>query len=234
MGDEQERVTDLEARAEDFQVHRKQATETQIVPKLFVALAAVSLIALVSLWWAVAQAQQLRGERNAKAAALTQVKQLTDQQAELQRRIAATDDPGQLKQLAEQVRALGEQARVVADGNAGPAGPPGLPGLNGIPGDPGSPGPAGPAGETGPQGPPGGAGANGAPGPPGPAGPRGDPGPPGPQGEPGPAGAQGEPGPQGPPGQDATTTTTTEPATTTTTGPGRGNGPPVRLPGGHR
>jgi hypothetical protein len=213
---------DLDARVEDFQVHRKQATETQIVPKLFVALAVVSLIALVSLWWAVGQAQQLRRERNAKAAALQQVKQLTDQQAELQRRIAATDDPGQLKQLAEQVRALGEQARVVAEGEAGPAGPPGLPGLNGIPGDPG---PAGPAGETGPQGPVGPAGVNGTPGAPGPAGPRGDPGPPGPQGEPGPAGPQGEPG------QDAATTTTT----TTTTGPGQGNNPPtVLLPGGQR
>jgi hypothetical protein len=203
---------DLETRVEEFQIHRKQATETQIVPKLFVALAVISLVALVSLWWAVGQAQQLRRERNAKAAALTQVKQLTDQQAELQRRIAATDDPGQLKQLAEQVKALGEQARVVAEGEAGPAGPPGLPGLNGIPGDPGPAGPAGPAGpvgETGPQGPAGPAGAGGAPGPPGPAGPRGDPGPPGPQGEPGPAGPQGEPG------QDATTTTTA----------GRGGGP---------
>jgi hypothetical protein len=212
---------DLEARVEEFQIHRKQATETQLVPKLFVALAVVSLVALVSLWWAVGQAQQLRRERNAKAAALTQVKQLTDQQAELQRRIAATDDPAQLKQLSEQVKALGEQARVVADGAAGPAGPPGLPGLNGIPGDPGPPGPTGPAGEAGPQGPAGPAGVNGTPGAAGPTGPRGDPGPPGPQGEPGPAGPQGEPG------HDATTTTTTS--------PGQGNGPPAVLrPGDHR
>jgi hypothetical protein len=226
MTDEETKPNDLETRVEEFQAHRKQATENQIVPKLFVALAAVSLVALVSLWWAVDEAQQARRERNAKAAALQQVKQLTVQQAELQLRIASTDDPGQLKQLAEQVKALGEQARVVADGNAGPAGPPGLPGLNGIPGDPGPSGPAGPAGETGPQGPPGVAGASGTPGAAGPVGPRGDPGPAGPQGEPGPAGPQGEPGPQGPPGQDATTTTTT--------GPGQGNGPAVRLPGGIR
>lgn len=214
MGDEQGKVSSLEGRIEEFQKHRQEATETQIIPRLFGVLALLFLASMFMgfLYWR--QGNELRAERDRKAAALAQVDQLSAQQAELQRRIAETDDVGQLKQLAGQVEDLRAKTAVAVAGEAGIAGPPGLPGLNGVPGDPG---PAGPPGEPGPVGSPG---PGGATGPPGPPGPRGDPGPPGPQGEPGPPGAQGEPGPQGPPGEPAPTTTNTEPATTTTTRPG--------------
>lgn len=207
----------------------KEAGGPDRLVTILVALLVVLLLISTWLWNANARtASRYRRANIEKAAALQQVKQLSDQQAELQKRITETNDPGQLRQLADQVKALGEQTRIVATSTAGPAGSPGLPGLNGIPGDPG---PSGPPGNQGPQGPPGASGAagtNGTSGDPGPAGPQGDPGPPGPQGEPGP------PGPQGPPGQDATTTTTEPSTTTTTTGPGQGNGPPVLLPGGTR
>ncbi len=209
-------MTDIEERFDATLVDLAGRREkTWVIPTLL-AVVAILFFSTCFLWWrTIYQNQELRRERNAKAAALQQVKQLSDQQAELQRRISATDDPGQLRQLAEQVKALGEQTQRVAGGQAGPAGPPGLPGLNGLPGE------QGPAGEPGPSGVNGVDGATGQAGPPGP---RGDPGPAGPQGPPGPQGEPGPPGPQGPPGPAAepvATTTTSAPSTTTTTVPPR-------------
>lgn len=207
-------------------------------------VAAIALVVLFAclagwFWWQADQSnhkirrqnQTLARESADKATALAKVKQLSDQQAELQGRIDATTDPTQIKALAEQFKALQAQTQVAVEGKAGTAGPPGLPGLNGLPGVAGPPGPpgqsiVGPKGERGD------------------VGPRGEPGVAGPQGaagETGPAGPQGDPGP---PGQDAPTTTTTAPppttttsssSTTTTTTTGPGNGPPaVLIPRGHR
>jgi hypothetical protein len=219
--DEQGRVDDLEGRVELFKAHRKDATETQIIPKLFAVMAFLFLVTVASLWWAIDQTGDLRRERNQKAAALTQVQQLTNQQIELQRRLDITSDPAQRDDINDQIDALTNRTQDVAERTAGPAGPPGLPGLDGLPGVPGPPGPPGG------QGPPGEAGPPGATGSPGPAGAGGTPGPAGRQGEPG---EPGPAGPQGPPGQDAPTTTSSSSSTTTTTGPGQGNGPPLLLP----
>ena len=174
-------------------------------------------IACGLLWWVINQNEDLRRERNEKTSALTRVEQLSEQQAELQRRIEATDDPTQLRSLAEQVKALSEQTSRVAGAEAGPAGPPGVPGLNGLPGEPGAPGVPGSPGPPGPAGANGANGSNGAPGAAGPPGPRGEQGPAGPTGEQGPAGPQGEPGPPGEPASTSTSTTTS--STTTTTQP---------------
>lgn len=206
----------------------------RLIPILMTLLTVLFLLTCFLLWRTSRQAAALRSERNAKTTALQQVKQLTDQQAELQHRLEGTDDPDQLRALAAQIADLRAKTSRATDGEAGEAGPPGIPGLNGLPGADGRDGRDGAPGPAGPAGPAGAVGRPGAPGPAGPAGPQGDPGPAGPQGEPGPAGPQGEPG------QDATTTTTTEPpttttTTTTTTGPGQGEGPPtVLLPGGNR
>ncbi len=207
-------------------------------PWLVYVLGAVTVMALLlcAYFWRSATQDRDRFQKASaqKSAALQQVKQLSEQQAELQRRLAGTADPARIESLNRQISDLANRTQAAVDGRAGLAGPPGLPGLNGLPGDPGPPG------ATGPQGPPGPAGDPGPPGTPGNAGATGSAGPAGPQGEPGaagPAGPQGEPGPpgpQGPPGEPAPTTTsssssttsssttTTEPPTTTTTGPGRG------------
>jgi hypothetical protein len=174
------------------------------------------------LWWRTAV------EAREKDAVIAQLANLTQQLADVQAQRDRTDDPRQRAVLDDRAETIVKETQTVVAGGEGPRGAPGVPGLDG---PPGPAGPAGPSGPPGPPGPDGAPGAPGNPGPAGPAGPRGNPGPAGPQGEPGPAGAQGEPGPQGPPGEDATTTTS---STTTTTGPGQGNGPPVRFPGGHR
>jgi uncharacterized coiled-coil protein SlyX len=188
-------------------LRRRRRENNWLVPALLAALTILFFATCFLAWRLVVKNGEVVAERNAKANALAQVKQLSDQQADLQRQIAQTTDPAQLRQLADRVKALGEQTQKVAAGEAGPAGPPGLPGLNGLPGTPGV------AGPPGPQGPPGANGANGAAGTPGAAGRQGDPGPAGPQGDPGPA------GPQGPSGQDAPTTSTSTSTTSTTTGP---------------
>lgn len=194
----------------------------RLVPALL-ALLGLLIVLICFLWWRSAdQAGDLRRERNAKAAALTQVEQLTNQQVELQKRLDATTDPAQRDDINSQIDALTNRTQDVAERDAGPAGPPGLPGLDGLPGQPG---PSGPAGVQGPPGEPGPAGATGAQGPPGPAGAAG---PPGKQGEPGAPGPPGPAGPQGPPGPSGEPA----PTTTTTTDPGPGNNPAVRLPGG--
>jgi cell division protein FtsB len=191
-------------------------------PPAWVAAAlTVVLIGLVllssALWWANARTAQRYRRANAdKTAALAQVKALSDQQQELQRRIDNTTDPSQLRAIADQIRALGDKTAAVAGRRAvaGPAGIPGLPGPAGAPGLPGLPGAPGAAGPPG---------TNGAHGPPGPPGPQGEPGPQGAPGAPGPQGAPGQAGPagpQGPPGRDATTTTAS-PTTTTTTKPSK-------------
>jgi hypothetical protein len=178
------------------------------VPWLVPALVAV-LVALVLLssflWWTSARnADRYRKANTEKATALQQIKQLIDQQAELQRRLAATPDPAQKDAIANQLADLTNKTAVAVEGKAGVAGPPGLPGLNGAPGNAGpqgSPGAVGPAGPAGVQGPPGATGS---------------PGPAGPQGIPGETGPAGPAGPQGPPGEPAPTTSS---STTTTTGP---------------
>lgn len=222
----------LDARAESFDERTHQfavkggpGRHDRLTTVLLAILTVLFLTACVLGWYAIHQAQDLRREKNDKANALAQVKQLSDQRAELQARLDQTSDPGQKNAIVGQIGAIDDRTKQVADSKAGPAGPPGLPGLNGLPGVPGPAGPPGADGATGAQGPPG---ISGTPGPPGPQGQAGEPGPAGP------------PGPQGPPGQDAPTTTTTAPpptttssTTTTTTGPGNGNGPPALL-GGHR
>jgi hypothetical protein len=191
-----------------------------LVPVLLSVMAI--LIAIVCfLWWrTLQQSEEIKRQRNRANNALAQVKQYSDQAEELQKRLVNTDDPSELKAIAEQIKKLGERTQDVAarGGETGPAGPPGIAGLNGEPGQPGIsglPGPPGPQGAQGPAGPAGVNGTNGAPGAPGPPGNQGEPGPAGPQGEPGPAGP---PGPQGPPGEPApTTTSSTRPRQTTTT-----------------
>jgi hypothetical protein len=200
---------------------RKLKDHGQSNSRLIPVLGAISLLlfflACGLSWWAISQNQDLRAERNDKANALAQVKQLSDQMQILQLRLADTSDPDQIRVLADQIKELGARTeQVVVNGEPGTAGPPGLPGLNGAPGPPGVQGEPGPQGPLGPQG-PAGQSIVGPRGPEGPAGPQGEPGPPGVQGEPGPPGVQGEPGPAGPPGEPATTTTTT--ATTGPPGP---------------
>ena len=224
-------MSDLVARAEDLE-NRTEAFQHRKGPSWLIGalLAFIGLLMVVIcvLWWRDAlHNEELRKERDAKTAALQQVEQLADQQAELQRRLEGTDDPDQLKAFAAQIDDLRAKTSQAVGGEAGVAGPPGIPGLNGLPGEDGRDGRDGTSGPSGPAGPAGEAGRPGSPGPPGPAGRDGQDGavgPQGPQGEPGPAGPQGEPG------QDATATTTT------TTGPGQGDGPPavLLLPGGHR
>jgi hypothetical protein len=212
MGDHDDDVENLTARSDDLddRLARYKAGHhgDRLIPALLAVLAILVALSCY-LWWRTAhQAEELRRERNEKAAALQQVKQLNDQRLELERRYSQTSDPAQQAAIVAQQRTLLDQTKEVTDREAGPAGPPGLPGLNG------APGPPGPQGEPGPAGPPGQPGANGqtgATGPPGPAGPQG---PAGPVGETGPQGEPGPPGPQGPPGEPA-------PTTTTTTGPGR-------------
>lgn len=219
MSDVVARSDHLDERAEELR--QKSRGSNRLLTALVVALTALILLSAF-LWWRTAnQAEALRRERNAKAAALTQVEQLTNQQLELQRRLDATTDPAQRDDINAQIDALTNRTQDVAERDAGPAGPPGLPGLDGLPGAPGPAGPAGvqgPAGEPGPAGPVGAQGPAGATGAPGPPGRQGEPGEPGPPGPPGPA------GPQGPPGEAAPTTTTSS-TTTTTTGPG--NSPAV-------
>lgn len=210
MTDATSRSDDLDDRVEHLQ--RKVGRNDRLVPVLIVALALLLFASLFLLWRTARQAEALRNERNAKASALTQVEQLTNQQIELQRRLNATADQAERDDLNAQLDSLTNRTKDVAGRTAGPAGPPGLPGLDGLPGPSGPAGPAGaqgPAGVPGPAGPAGIQGPAGARGPAGPAGERGEVGPTGPQGEPGPAGPQGEPGPQGPPGEPAPTTTTT-------------------------
>lgn len=223
MSDVTTRSEELDEKEKAFLRRRSDRESWWLVPVLLAALAILFFVSVGLGWYVNQQAAQLRRERDDKATALAQVKQLTDQQEELQRRLLATSDPDQVKALAAQIEDLRTKTAVAVEGQAGTAGPPGLPGLNGIQGPAG---PAGAAGPPGPQGTAGPAGANGTVGPAGPAGPRGPTGRPGPQGEAGPPGPQGEPGPpgpQGPAGEPAptTTTTTTEPATTTTTTRGR-------------
>jgi cell division protein FtsB len=209
VSDPLERNEAFNERVEAGRLRRRRENDW-LVPVLLAALTILFFATCFLAWRLVVKNGEVVAERNAKANALAQVKQLSDQQADLQRQIAQTTDPAQLAQLAGRVKALGEQTQKVAAGEAGPAGPPGMPGLNGLPGTPGvagPPGPQGPAGANGANG------ANGAAGPPGSAGRTGDPGPAGPQGDPGPA------GPQGPAGQDAPTTTTSTSTTSTTTGP---------------
>jgi hypothetical protein len=207
--DEQDRVDNLEERVEVFKAHRKEATETQIVPKLFVALAVLFMASMVMGYLLWNQAADLRQERNRAETALAQVEQLNEQRAGLLEQKKATTDPAQEDALDLRLKALEERTREAVEGTTVLAGPPGLPGLDGLDGLPGPAGPAGPAGQTivGPQGPP------------GPPGREGDPGQTivGPQGPPGPQGGPGPPGPQGEPAPPAETTTTT---TTTTTSPG--------------
>lgn len=199
MSDEQDIADDFEGRVSEFQAHRKAATESQLVPKLFIGLAVLFLAACVLGWWAVDQSADLRRERNDKANALQLVKQLSDKQAELQKRLDATADPATREAINDELDALTNRTQDVAGSDAGPAGPPGLPGLDGLPGAQGAPGPPGAQGPPGEGGPPGPQGVPGPPGDPGPAGPPGAPGPPGPA------------GPPGPPGPEATTTTTAPP-----------------------
>lgn len=200
----------------------------KLVPSLLALSLLLFLLVVVTGLWALDQRQDALDSARINAdlvkerdAALAQVKEAETQKIDIQEQIDNTDDPGQLKALADQIKAIDKRTQEVverAPGVPGPVGPPGLPGI---------PGPAGPPGPVGPAGPAGASGADGVPGktgPAGPAGPQGEPGatgPQGPQGDPGPAGPQGEPGPPGPqgePGEPApTTTTTTEPPTTTTT-----------------
>jgi hypothetical protein len=194
-----------------------------------VALLVTSLLFAAGMgffWW---QSNQ-RGDRLQRA--LTTIAGYNAQRRTILEEKAQTTDPAVQKAQDERLRKLEENSRQVLEGQPGKAG---IPGLDGLPGAKGEPGPKGDPGTPGQPGAAGTNGTNGAPGAAGPRGAQGDPGVQGPQGEPGPA------GPQGPPGQDATTTSsstttssTTSSTTTTTTGPGNGNGPPVRLPGGNR
>lgn len=219
MGDHEESVDNLTARSDDLDSrlaeYKAHHRADYVIPVLLGVLAVLVVLSCF-LWWRTAhQAEALERERNEKAAALQQVKQLNDQRLELERRYSQTSDPAQQEAILAQQRTLLDQTKVVTDREAGPAGPPGLPGLNGAAGPPGPQGEPGPPGPPGPQGV---AGATGAAGPAGAAGPQGPAGPAGPPGESGPQGEPGPPGPQGEPGEPASTTTTT-------TGPGR---PPVR------
>lgn len=194
---------------------RQNAGPGKTLPFLLAILAVLFFTTLFFAWRYIQISEDLRRESNKVKAALTLVKQLTDQVSDLQARENSTDDPAQKAALQQQREELNERAKTVAEGEAGPAGAPGLPGLNG------APGPAGPQGNVGPQGP------QGVPGPVGVAGPRGAPGPPGPPGEPGPRGMQGEPGergPAGPPGSPGPPGPQGEPAPTTTTTKGNGGG----------
>lgn len=211
MGDEvtegQAQIDDLEERVSDFQIHRKEATETQIIPVLFGVLALLFMASCVMGFLYFRQGSELKDERNKAKDALAQVEQLNNQRRTLLEQKEATSDPTLDAALDDRLRALEDQTRGAVVAEASTAGPPGLPGLDGLPGPPG---PQGPAGQSvvGPQGPQGVPGPQGVAGPQGATGPQGDPGPPGPQGEPAP-----------------TTTTTTTATTTTTTGPG--NGPAI-------
>lgn len=200
----------------------------KLVPGLIVAGLILFLFAIASGVWGISQASAANRERDAKIAALLQVKQLTEQREVLRHQRDETNDPTQLASIADQLtdnitKTQEVVTRAAQPGQAGAPGQPGLPGLNGVNGLPGPPGADGIAGRDGAPG------ANGRDGAAGRDGQR------GPQGEAGPAGPQGNPGPQGPPGQDATTTssssttsTTTQSPTTTTTSP-RGR-PVVTLP----
>ena len=182
-----------------------------------ILLALLALLFFTTLFYAVKytnQSEDLRKEKDAKAAALQQVEQKNDQLLELDKRYQDASTEAERGQIVAQQRSLLEQTKVVTDAEAGPAGPPGLPGLNGLPGEVGPQGPPGPSGPPGVNGVNGSPGVNGSAGPPGP---KGEPGAPGPQGEPGPAGPA---GPQGPPGEPA-------PTTTTTTQGNQGNGTPI-------
>lgn len=207
-------MTDVVKRADDLTDRENEYCPppkfpTPIEAFLLFVLTALLMLSSFLFWRVSSQAVELKKQRNEKAAALLQVKQLSEQRAELQTRLDGTTDPGQRDSLNRQLDDLGDQTYRVVVGETGPAGSagtsglPGLPGLSGQPGMTGSPGLPGPAGA---------AGAAGADGPRGPAGAAG---PPGPQGAPGPPGPQGERGPPGLPRETTTSTTTT----TTTTSP---------------
>jgi collagen triple helix repeat protein len=208
MSDAEQRSDELNERMEE--VGRRSGGD-KLVPALMGLLTLLFLLSCFLGWQAIRQAQDLRAERNRAATALQQVKQLTDRQAELDKRYAETTDPAERDAIAAQRSELTNQAAQVVKGEAGPAGPPGIPGLNGLPG------PAGPQGSQGVSGAPAPAGGQ------GPTGSAGTPGVPGPQGKPGEAGPPGPEGPQGPPGEPAPTTTTTTP----TTAPPHNDPPPT-------
>lgn len=223
-----QRGADLDKLTADLMGRSRGAGRRDWLVPTLVGLLVVLLLLSTWLWAANARtAGKYRKANAAKATALAQIRQLTDQQAELQRRLAATADPAQIGSLNRQLADLTGKTQTAVEGKAGAAGPPGLPGLNGAPGA------AGPQGSPGAAGPPGPAGAQGSAGAPGAAGPG------GPQGVPGEMGPPGPTGPQGPPGQDATTTTTSSPttssssSTTTTTAPAA-VAYPDPFPKGHR
>ena len=210
LGDRMDAVVDHRDRRNTL-VKVLGAALTVTLAALFVALVLLAL-----------RTQEVQRQRDQAKTALAQVEQFTDQIANLRAQKIATVDPAVIDALDRRIEALAQRTSEVAKAEAGPSGPPGVPGVNGLDGLPGKDGATGPPGATGPQGPPGAAGEPGRPGATGAAGKDGT------DGTDGAAGPVGPPGPQGPPGEPAPTTT----STTTTTGPGRGNGPPVLLPGG--
>lgn len=184
--------------------------------RLFLAFAALVVLALSVAVYAVVTQAELRERQAAKADTAAGVAIGVAQDL-----VTACEQVARLGQVCATPQTPPETVeQVIDDAERGPAGRDGLPGplgRDGVQGEPGSPGPPGVAGgdgtagqtgapgTSGTAGTPGTPGTGGTPGGPGPRGVDGPQGPPGPEGPPGAAGADStQPGPAGPAGRDGT------------------------------